>query len=102
MDDVIALLVDLTVSDSYLKPTQMRTSALTQTLWRLWRDRGAGSVEETLPWPQKMASPPERQEPVRRLASGWLHLATIRPSWPRTVGGDGVCAAAARHYENPS
>lgn len=25
-------------------------------------DRGEGSVEEALPWPQKMASPPELQE----------------------------------------
>lgn len=50
---------------------------------RLRRDRGAGSVEQTQPWPQKMASPPEPRGPPaqRRLAPGRLHLAAAGPSW---------------------
>lgn len=43
----------------------------------LQSDGGAGSVEETQPWPQKMASPPELQEtgdsaPADRLAGSGL------------------------------
>lgn len=42
--------------------TDRQNPTVAQTLRPLQSDRGAGSVEETLPWPGKMASPPEPRD----------------------------------------
>ncbi len=82
---------------------QTGREALTQTFWRLQSDRGEGSVEETLPWPQKMASPPEPQETGDSALAGFglapfgkqqAELASARSQMSVEGKGDDVCVAA--------
>ena len=76
---------------------------LTQTHSRPQSDRGERSVEETLPWPQKMASPPEPQETGDSALAGFglapfgnqrAELASATSQMSVEGKGDDVCATA--------
>lgn len=87
---------------------------MTQTHSFLQSDGGERSVEETLPWPEKMASPPELQETGDSALAGFglapfgnqqAELASACSQMSMEEKGDDVCVrqqSQCSRYENPS